>query len=230
MRKGNTSGTEREPFDWRADSRFGAAFLRGMLSYASGRTEQARTLCALAAACVCGIIAGVLCWLAFGERASASVFGEIYARERAFSAYGNAAEYLRFFSGWFCHHAVWLLLALVCALTVYPTAGVSALCFARGVSAGFGVCALGGGFSAFRIVYAAAEGALLCLISMLGAKSVTYAHRRAKQPSEEGRPLFLRPAWVAEQLLPLICGALAAAGALLLGLLLLSGTAELLLR
>lgn len=199
-----------------------------MLRYACGQPEQAGTLCVLAAAGVCGIVGGVLCFLVCGTRADAETFRRLYLSARAFSAYEDAAGYLRFFAGWFCSCAAWLFGALLCAGTFHPLAGASLLCFVRGLTAGFGVCALGGRFSGFCVFYAAVQGALLCLIGAVGTKSVSYVRRRNRRTGNEGTPggkPLPDAAWLAGELLPLLCGALVFCGALAMGLLAVSGAA-----
>ena len=198
-----------------------------MLRYACTQPEQAKTLCILAAAGVSGVLAGVLCFLAFGERASAEDFAAFYRAARAFTAYETAGAYLSYFAGWFCRYAVRIGGVLFCACTFYPLAGVSLFCFVRGLTSGFGVCALGGRFSVFCVFYASVQGALLCLLGMVGAKSVSYVRHKTDRIRKGNavRGLLCDPAWISGELLPLLAGTASALGILVFGLLAVSGIA-----
>lgn len=223
----------RNPFAAVSEGTLGKTFLDGMLRYACNRREQAKTLCVLAAAGVCGIAAGVLCFLVWGTRADLQTFRDAYLSARAFSAYENAGAYLRYFSGWFCHYAAWLCGALLCAGTFHPFIHSSLLCFARGLLSGFGVCALSGRFSGFCVFYAAAECAFLCLCGMVAAKSVLYVRRRNRKTVRDGIPSGTPrwdAAWLAGDLLPLLCGTLTALGTLVCGLLVISGASAIWLK
>lgn len=197
-----------------------ALFASGMKRYALAGTAQAKTLAKLAAAAGVGIVIGVFCYWYLGTSADRELLMEDYAHLRAFVSYESVRDYAVFFSDWFCHHAVWLFCVLPLALTVYPGCFCALLCAARGMTAGFSVCTVSGGFSLFTVYYAAAQGALCVFLLMACAKGVAYAGYRRALPRTGHRQFSL--VWLCGDLSPMLCGILFAAAAQMTGMLLVS--------
>ncbi|MGM9624122.1 MAG: hypothetical protein ACI3XM_00310 [Eubacteriales bacterium] len=198
----------------------GIRFRAGMERYALARREQAQSLAFLAAIAGIGICIGVFCYFFFGRPADADVLARDYMSVRAFSSYPSLKTYTDFFCGWYCHHLIWLLAVLPAVLTVYPVCFCAVLCAARGAAAGFTVCMLSDGFSAFTVYLAAAQGALCAFLFMACAKGICYAKNRRLLPRGVYKQFSL--AWIAGDFAPMLCGILFSAAAQLLGMLFVS--------
>ncbi len=199
----------------------GGVFHDGMTRYALKKHDAAMTLSRLAAFTALGICVGVFCFFLWGEGADTGLLAAEYVRRRAWSSFADAAAYTAFFCDWFCHHAWWILFVIPLALTVYPFAALSLLCVLRGMTSGFSVCSLSGGFSVFGIAYAAMQGALCALLVMAAAKGVLYAGRRSALPRGSHRQFSLP--FLCGDTAPFLCGVLFALSAQGIGMLIISG-------
>ncbi len=204
-----------------ADRTVGTAFYDGMTRYALTRRNAGVTLTKFAAMTALGILIGIFCFFCAQNDANATWLSRDYIRTRAFSSYRDVHAYTVFFADWFCHHAVWILAVLPLCLTVYPTAALTVLCVVRGMTAGYAVSCLSGGFSVFAVFFAAMQGALCALLLMASTKGMLYAARR-RGLARTGYKQFSLPFLLGDTL-PFLCGLLFALGAQGIGMLAVSG-------
>ncbi len=216
-RKQHSEGTHTTPF------------LEGMAQFSLLKRTNALTLCALAAACGCGILIGTLLFLFAGIPSDIAELKALYLAARAFCAYETPRAYLSFFAGWYINGLLWLIAAVFCGMTVRPRVFSALLCFARALLAGFGIATLAGRFSVFLLFYAAMQSAFLVWLMLLCTKASRYADRRAVTIQKYGSDALLAKPFLWGVLLPLWANLLLLAFALALGMLCLSALAGLLL-
>lgn len=204
-------------------------FMDGMAQFSLTKRANAVTLCSFAAACGCGILIGILLFLFAGMPADIAEVKALYLSARAFCAYETPRAYLAFFGNWYISCLLWLLLAVFCGLTVRPRVFSALLCFARALISGFGIASLAGRFSGFLIFYAAVQSAFLVWLMLVCTKSCRYADIRAFTVQKHDADALCAKPFVFRALLPLAANLLVLSFALALGLLCLSGAADLLL-
>ena len=193
-------------------------YVAGMERFSSAERRNAEQLCIHAAFAGCGILTGILLFLAAGETGDTDAAKALYFEQRAFSSYPTAELYLRYLAGWFCHYALRLAAAMLPAVTTHPRMTGRAVCFLHAVFAGFGICVLSGSFSAFAVYYAAAQSGVLSLLLLLSVKAVRYAEERQKlfRAKDKGTPDPARFFYGCAA--PLFTGFLLSSGALLAGM------------